>query len=179
MSWTIPRSVAFATIFAGLTFGMSAQAQELEMVEAVTDWTVYVDQDPKVCFIVSQPTKSVARRNGQDVTVNRGDIRFHISVIPGQGVAGEPSFLAGYPLKPESPVKMVIGNAKFDLFPDASVHREYAWPTPADDAALIIAMRKGSDAIVTGVSSRGTTTIDTFSLRGFTAAVEKAKELCK
>jgi len=40
-------------------------------------------------------------------------------------------------------------------------------------------MRKGSDATVTGVSARGTTTIDTFSLRGFTAAVEKAEELCK
>lgn len=179
MGWIIPRGVAFATVLAGLTLGMSAQAQELEMVEAVTDWSVYVDQDPKVCFIVSQPTKSVARRNGQDVTVSRSEIRFHISVIPGQGVAGEPSFLAGYPLKPEAAVKMAIGSTKFDLFPDASVHDEYAWPAPSDDAALISAMRKGSDAVVTGVSARGTTTIDTFSLRGFTAAVEKAKELCK
>lgn len=179
MGWIIPRGVAFATILAGLTLSMGAQAQELEMVEAVTDWSVYVDENPKVCFIVSQPTKSVARRNGQDVTVKRGDIRFHISVIPGQGVAGEPSFLAGYPLKPEAAVKMAIGSTKYDLYPDASAHKEYAWPAPAEDAALIKAMRKGSDATVTGVSSRGTTTIDTFSLRGFTAAVEKAMELCK
>lgn len=178
MGWNIPRGAAFAAILVGLSFGAGAQAQELEMVEALTDWSVYVDQDPKVCFIVSQPTKSVARRNGQDVTVSRSEIRFHISVIPGQGVAGEPSFLAGYPLKPEGVVKMEIGSAKFELFPDTSVHEEYAWPTPADDAALIAAMRKGSDAIVTGVSARGTTTIDTFSLRGFTAAVEKAMELC-
>ena len=59
MGWIIPRGVAIATILTGLTFGLGAQAQELEMVEAVTDWSVYVDQDPKVCFIVSQPTKSV------------------------------------------------------------------------------------------------------------------------
>ncbi len=179
MGWKIPRGVAVATILVGLTFGSGATAQQLEMVEALTDWSVYVDQDPKVCFIVSQPTKSVARRNGQEVTVSRGEIRFHISVIPGQGVAGEPSFLAGYPLKPEAVVKMVIGNTKFELYPDASVHEEYAWTTPADDVALIAAMRKGADAIVTGVSARGTTTIDTFSLRGFTAAVKKAMELCK
>ena len=179
MGWKIPRGVAVAAMLVGLTFGASAQAQELEMVEAITDWSVYVDQDPKVCFIVSQPTKSVARRNGQDVTVSRSEIRFHISVIPGQGVAGEPSFLAGYPLKPEAAVKMEIGSAKFDMYPDAAVHAEYAWTAPADDAALIAAMRKGSDAVVTGVSARGTTTIDTFSLRGFTAAVEKAMELCK
>lgn len=179
MGWTIPRSIAFSVMLVGLTVGTGALAQELEMVEAVTDWSVYVDQDPKVCFIVSQPTKSVARRNGQEVEVNRSEIRFHISVIPGQGVAGEPSFLAGYPLKPDGVVKMEIGNTKFDMYPDAVIHKEYAWTRPADDATLIAAMRKGSDAVVTGVSSRGTTTIDTFSLRGFTAAVEKAMELCK
>ncbi len=179
MGWNISRGVAVATMLVGLTVGASAQAQELAMVEAITDWSVYVDQDPKVCFIVSQPTKSVARRGGQEVSVNRGDIRFHISVIPGQGVAGEPSFLAGYPLKPESAVKMEIGGTKFEMYPDAAVHQEYAWTAPADDTALIAAMRKGADAVVTGVSARGTTTIDTFSLRGFTAAVEKAMQLCK
>ncbi len=161
------------------TLAMGAQAQELEMVEAVTDWSVYVDQDPKVCFIVSKPTTSEARRNGQAVTVSRSEIRFHISVIPGQGIAGEPSFLAGYPLKPDGAVKLEIGNVNFAMFPDASVHAEYAWPNPTDDANLIAAMKRGSDAVITGISKRGTTTIDTFSLRGFTAAVDKAEELCK
>lgn len=179
MGWNIPRTAAILAIVAGVSFGATAQAQELEMVEAVTDWSVYVDENPKVCFIVSQPTKSEARRNGESVTVSRSEIRFHISVIPGQGIAGEPSFLAGYPLKSDGAVKVEIGTVKFDMFPDTSVHKEYAWTAPTDDAALIAAMRKGSDAVVTGVSSRGTTTIDTFSLRGFTAAVEKAMELCK
>lgn len=179
MGWIIPKGIALTALMVGLTFGGAAQAQQLEMVEAVTDWSVYVDENPKVCFIVSQPTKSEAKRGGQTVTANRSEIRFHISVIPGQGVAGEPSFLAGYPLKTDGAVKVAIGTDKFDMFPDAAVHAEYAWTTPADDAALIAAMRKGSDAVVTGVSSRGTTTIDTFSLRGFTAAVEKAMELCK
>jgi len=165
MSWNISRRVAVAAVLAGITLGAGAQAQELKMVEAMTDWSVYVDQNPKVCFIVSQPTKSTARRGGQEVSVNRGDIRFHISVIPGQGVAGEPSFLAGYPLKPEAAVKMEIGGAKFELYTDEAVHKEYAWTAPADDTRLIAAMRKGSDATVTGVSARGTTTIDTFSLR--------------
>lgn len=161
------------------TVGFGANAQDLEMVEAVTDWSVYVDEDPKVCFIVSQPTTSEARRNGQVVTVSRSEIRFHISVIPGQGIAGEPSFLAGYPLKPDGAIKIEIGNDTFAMFPDEEVHAEYAWPNPSDDANLIAAMKRGADAIVTGVSKRGTTTIDTFSLRGFTAAVDKAEELCQ
>ena len=175
--------MSFKTILGAACIAMvsavGAQAQELEMVEAVTDWSVYVDEDPKVCFIVSKPTVSEARRNGQVVTVSRSEIRFHISVIPGQGIAGEPSFLAGYPLKPDGAVKIEIGSDTFALFPDESVHPEYAWPNPSDDANLIAAMKRGSDAIVTGISKRGTTTIDTFSLRGFTAAVDKALELCQ
>ena len=179
MSWKILQAVSVSVLLGATALGAVAQAQELSMVEAVTDWSVYVDENPKVCFIVSKPTKSEAQRGGKTVTVNRGDIRFHISVIPGQGVAGEPSFLAGYPLKPDGAVKVVIGNDTFAMFPDPAVNKEYAWTNPKDDAALIAAMKKGADAIVTGVSTRGTTTIDTFSLRGFTAAIEKAQELCK
>lgn len=179
MSFKISKIVAISAIAATSFAGFSAQAQDLEMVEAVTDWSVYVDQNPKVCFVVSKPTASEAKRNGQVVTVSRSEIRFHISVIPGQGIAGEPSFLAGYPLKEDGIVKVEIGSTSFGFFPDPEVNPEYAWPNPADDSKLIDAMRKGADAIVTGVSKRGTTTIDTFSLRGFTAAVEKAKELCK
>jgi len=40
------------------------------------------------------------------------------------------------------------------------------------------AERLGADAVVTGVSSRGTTTRDTVSLFGFTAAVEDAQARC-
>ncbi|MEO1919575.1 MAG: invasion associated locus B family protein [Paracoccaceae bacterium] len=182
MGWIIPRGIAFTMVMVGLTLGTGAKAQELAMIEAITDWSVYVDVDEnqqKLCFIVSQPTKSVARRNGQAVTVSRGDIRFHISVMPEQGVASQPSFLSGYPLKSDGVVKIAIGSTKFKMFPDTSSHKEYAWTTPADDVALIAAMRKGAEAIVTGISERGTTTTDYFSLRGFTAAVEKAMDLCK
>ena len=40
------------------------------------------------------------------------------------------------------------------------------------------AMKRGSTAILTGVSGRGTQTRDTFSLLGFTAAVEEAARRC-
>jgi hypothetical protein len=39
-------------------------------------------------------------------------------------------------------------------------------------------MKRGAEAVVTGVSGRGTTTIDTFSLLGFTAAIEDAETRC-
>ncbi len=179
MSWKNLRNTLMATALGATVLGGAVQAQELSMVEASTDWSVYVDQNPKVCFIVSKPTKTEARRGGKVVQVNRDDIRFYISIIPGQGVNGEPSFDSGYPLKPDGAVKVEIGDKTFAMFPDSGVDKQYAWTNPKDDEALIAAMKRGADAIVTGVSTRGTTTIDTFSLRGFTAAIEKAEELCK
>ena len=154
-------------------------AQELAMVDSETNWSVYVAESPKECFIVSKPTDWSAQRNGQAVTVRRGDIRFYISIIPGEQVASEPSFLAGYPLKQDAPVEMKIKDTTISLYPNADIHAEYAWPRPDDDAGLIAAMRGGSEATVIGTSARGTITTDTFSLIGFTAAYEKAQEMCQ
>ena len=46
------------------------------------------------------------------------------------------------------------------------------------DARIVAAMKAGADAVLTGSSSRGTKTEDTFSLFGFTAAVEEAEQRC-
>lgn len=154
-------------------------AQELAMVDSETDWSVYVADSPKECFIVSKPTDWSAQRDGQAVTVRRGDIRFYISIIPGEQVANEPSFLAGYPLKQDAVVEMKVKDTTINLYPNADINAEYAWPRPDDDTGLITAMREGSQATIIGTSARGTITTDTFSLIGFTAAYEKAQELCQ
>ncbi len=157
---------------------MPLAAQELAMVDSETDWSVYVADSPKECFIVSKPTDWSAQRDGQAVTVRRGDIRFYISIIPSEQISGEPAFLAGYPLSQDSPVEMKIKDTTISLYPNAEVSAEYAWPRTDDDSVLIDAMRGGAEAIVVGKSARGTITTDTFSLIGFTAAFEKAKEMC-
>jgi invasion protein IalB len=70
----------------------------------------------------------------------------------------------------------LIGKNGFTLFTEG----ENAWaPSGEGDAALIAAFRKGARAKIQGVSSRGTKTTDTFSLNGFTAALEAAVALCK
>ena len=54
------------------------------------------------------------------------------------------------------------------------------WPaSAAEDAKITTSMRRGASAVVTGLSSRETTTEDTFSLLGFTAAVDDAGQRCK
>jgi len=169
-----PIAVCLAVATAGPAFAQSA-----ERVAAHTDWSVFVAANPKECYIVSPPKNSVARRDGQTVEVNRGDIRLYVSFRPDRGVANEVSFSSGYPLKSGNVVKLEVGSNSFNLSPGDGAGAEWAWTDPSEDARAVSAMRAGAEAKITGVSSRGTTTIDTFSLSGFTAAVTDAEARCK
>ena len=56
---------------------------------------------------------------------------------------------------------------------------EFAWPVSnEDDARIVEAMKRGRDVTLTGRSARGTQTEDTFSLMGFSAALEEAQARC-
>ena len=79
-----------------------------------------------------------------------------------------------------------FGEGICDAITGTAAHRlaegseEWAWAaTDADQAAMLAAMKKGAEAVVTAQSARGTQTKDTFSLRGFTAAVEEAEKRCQ
>jgi invasion protein IalB len=170
-------AVAAAAAF-GAAGGHGALAQtQFERAGAQRDWSVFAtgEGDSRVCWIVSKPTASEARRNNQRVQANRGDIYLMVATRPAQNVRNEVSMVAGYTYRADSTVRVEIGSSDFTMF----VQEGTAWPENAQaDDALVAAMRRGSQAKVTGVSSRGTTTIDTFSLSGFSAALEESQRLC-
>ena len=51
-----------------------------------------------------------------------------------------------------------------------------AWTN--EDSKIIYAMKKGVELTVIGLSSRGTKTIDTYTLNGFTASFNKLTKDC-
>ncbi|MGF1445278.1 MAG: invasion associated locus B family protein [Pikeienuella sp.] len=155
-----------------------AVAQTQDRVEVHTDWSVFEAQQGgnKVCWIVSRPKKWVALRGGNQVQVNRGDIYLMVAVRPADQVASEVSFISGYPFRGGSEVEAKVGSTTFKMFTSG----ENAWLRgPAEDEKLVAAFRRGADAVIEGVSARGTTTVDTFSLIGFTAALNSAQKRCQ
>ena len=48
-----------------------------------------------------------------------------------------------------------------------------------EDKAVVAAMSKGASLTVQGNSSRGTPTVDTYSLQGFSAAYKAITDTCK
>lgn len=174
MKFHLARAVA-GLCLAGLATTASAQSQSTNRVAAKTDWSVFVENDPKECWSVSAPKETVNTRDGRVVAVRRSDILLFVFYRPGADVKGQVTFTGGYPFAPGSTVNMNISGNEFELFSEG----EWAWPaTAADDAKIITAMKRGAEATITARSARGTQTKDTFSLLGFTAALEDAEKRC-
>ncbi len=77
-----------AGILAGVVGPGTAAAQTQQRINAIKDWSIFQAgaEGQKVCWIVSQPTKTAAFRSGRSVSVNRGDNFLMVSIRPADGV---------------------------------------------------------------------------------------------
>lgn len=168
---TLRGVTAVAILLAGI--GMAGAQESTNVIGTDGVWTAFAGQSPKECWAVSPPKSTVNTKDGKEVEVTRGDIRLYVAYRSGN--SGEVSFTGGYPFAPDSSVEVDVGGKKFNLFTEG----ENAWTgSPSEDSKLISALRAGSSAVVTGRSSRGTTTKDTFSLSGVTAMTNLAQSTC-
>lgn len=162
-----------AMALSGMAVG--AQEQSSNLVAEITDWSVFEGENPRECWSVAIPDKIVNTVDGRVVARPRGDILLMVFFRPSANVSEQVTFRGGYTFASGSKVNIAIGDSEFDLF----TSDKWAWSeNEAADAKIVAAMKRGADAVVTGLSSRGTNTKDTFSLRGFTAALEEAQKRC-
>ncbi|MEL6952771.1 MAG: invasion associated locus B family protein [Pseudomonadota bacterium] len=171
------KGVFLASVMAAASVGpLWAQDETSDnRVGAETDWSVFVEEDPLQCWVVSTPREIRNTRDDREVAVTRGEILFFVSFWPEQGRSGEVSYTGGYPFEVGSTVSVSIGDSDFQFFTEG----ELAWATTEQqDDQVITAMKRGAEAVLTARSTRGTQTEDTFSLLGFTAAIEDAEARC-
>ncbi|MCT4558793.1 MAG: invasion associated locus B family protein [Pelagimonas sp.] len=153
----------------------TAQESSTNRVNAMTDWSVFEGDNPRECWAVTTYKESVNTKDGRVVAVTRGEILLMVFYRPQAGVNGQLAFTGGYPFANGSTVTVDISGNEYELYTEG----EWAWPaTPQDDAKIVTAMKRGANAVLTAVSTRGTRTKDTFSLLGFTAAVDDAEKRC-
>lgn len=151
-----------------------AKAEETPLLAEHGDWQAFKTKQQNgkdVCFVSSKPVDS------KPTGVKRGDIFFLVSYFQDGSVKDQVQILIGYPFKTGSTAHITIdGSKKFELFTDG----ENAWARKAEtDSDIVAAMKRGSKAVVTGTSQRGTDTTDTFSLKGITAAINAVTKACK
>ena len=82
---------------------------------------------------------------------------------------------AGYPYDQNKIVEVKIDKSLFKFSSEEDTP-ETAWTDK--DKEVIYAMKKGIKLTVFGISSRGTQTIDTYTLNGFTVAYNKLTKDC-
>lgn len=161
-----------AIVLAGPAFA----AEKPMALGTFKNWSAYTAGTgaDKTCYALSQPVASDPK------TVTRGQIYFLISDFPARKAKGEPQIVPGYAYPANGTVSVTVGSDKFTFFTKNEGDNGSAWlKSTAEEAKLVAAMQKGSRAVVTGASARGTTTTDAYSLSGITAALQKAHAECK
>ena len=124
-------------------------------------WSAFKDESGKnkLCYIASEPTKKTGNYK------RRGDTYVLITQRPEEKKFDVFELRAGYNYKKNSTVIIDIADQKFDLF----TYKNTAWARNSKtDRSLARAMIRGQTMTVTGISSRETKTLDTYSLKGFT-----------
>lgn len=159
----------------GLMAGSAAMAQAVIPGGDNGDWKAYTfkKNGVTVCYMASAPKKSAGDYSKRDAAYAL------VTNDPTTNSRGEVSFVAGYAFKKDSTVSVTVGSRTFELFTKTDKAPDGAWTQgPEDDRDLVAAMIGGNEMIVKGVSARGTETVDTYSLSGFTATKKVIDKTC-
>jgi Invasion associated locus B (IalB) protein len=138
------------------------------------DWGAYTASPGgrKVCFALARPSSSQTNPPNRP----RDPAHIFISTRPAEQVRNEVSVIIGYTFKDKPSPTIEVGPTKLNLYTE----KDGAWISNAgDEARLVEAMRRGSDLVVKGTSSRGTQTTDTFSLKGLGQALDRVAQECR
>ena len=135
------------------------------------DWETYVinSDTGKVCFAQSKPVLQSPKNSSREA-------RLFISFRPGEKITNEISVTAGYEFNNKNSVIAQSGKNKYklDLIQDG-----FAWMTGTKlEIKMIKTMKRGSRIMITGNTQNGSSTIDHYSLLGFTKAYNATKANC-
>ena len=150
----------------------AAMAQAPTQIGKYSAWGAYsyTAGGAKVCYVLTIPQAKKPEKG-----IDHGDNFFLVSQKPGQNVAFEPQFMAGYELKAQTKVTVSVGDKSFSMFSSG----KSAWmENAAEEPSLLAAMKVGKTMSIAATSKRGTATAYTFSLSGISKALDAVKS-CK
>jgi invasion protein IalB len=161
------------------------------LVGSYGDWKVYHSASgrAKICYLLAEP------KTREPDEEKRDKAYAFISERPAERVRNEVSFVMGFEVATAADLKdrkhdkkakkadadpaaptVVIGEAEFALAPKGN---DLWVKNPAEESQVIDEMRKGSSLVIKAIPKRGRATTDTYSLTGFSQAVDKALKDCQ
>ncbi len=199
-------AAAFAAFLFGFSAEAASKKTEVgkpNLVASFGDWNVFVGQAGKgrICYTLAQP------KAREPDSLKRDPGYAFISDRPAEGVRNEVSFIMGFDIsggtesdsktdakpaakpgaKPAKPSKAegksksipapvaTVGEQSFDLLPKGS---DLWVKNAARESALIAEMKKGVTLEVKAASIKGNESTDSYSLSGFSQAMERLQKEC-
>jgi len=137
-------------------------------------WGAYMasPNGKKVCFALAKPSSS------KTIPANRprDPAYAFVSTRPSEKVVNEVSIMIGYAVKPGSESTLQVGGATYAMYTQG----DGLWiKNAAEEARMVEAMRKSADVVVKATSTRGTETVDTFSTKGLSQALDRVAKDCR
>jgi len=154
------------TLFALITILFSSVSNSLFALERGS-WTLSKNDD--WCYIGSLPIKS-----DLPDTKKRGENYILVYKIIGSD-ENIVQVEAGYQYDLDEDIVVTIDDTSFKFY-STEDSSETAWTN--NDEKVVYAMKKGLVLVLSGQSSRGTITNDTYTLKGFTSAINKLNKDC-
>ena len=152
----------------------AAGGAEPTLIGQFGTWGAYTasPNGKKVCFALAKPSSSKTNPPNRP----RDPAYAFISTRPAEKVVNEVSVMIGYTLKPGSESTLEVGGASYAMYTQG----DGLWiKNAAEEERMVEAMRKAADVVVKGVSTKGTESTDTFSLKGLSQALDKVAQDCR
>jgi hypothetical protein len=151
-----------------------AGSTEPTLIGQFGTWGAYTatPNGKKVCFALAKPSSSKTNPANRP----RDPAYAFVSTRPAEKVINEVSVMIGYTLKPGSESTLEVGGGTYAMYTQG----DGLWiKNAAEEERMVDAMRKASDAVIKGVSAKGTETTDTFSLKGLSQALDRLAQDCR
>jgi hypothetical protein len=144
-----------------------------EQLGSYGEWGAYAAQNgrSKTCYALGQPRERTPKAKLKDASAY-----IFISTRPAENIHNEVAINLGYPTKDGSAAIADIDGDSYELITKGT----NAWvKDQSREREFVGAMRGGAKLIVKAASSKGTSTTDSYSLKGLSDALARAVQECK
>jgi len=157
--------------FCATTQARAADATDPVLIGSYDGWNAYHfrDKGGPVCFM----SRAADKQEGK--FKKRGKVVFFVTHYSADKDKNVVSVSGGYDFKPKDLVTLSIKSKKFPLYAQGGM----AWTKDqTEDNAVIKELLAGATMTIKGTSSRGTSTADTYNLKGSTEAYRAITKDC-
>ncbi len=144
-----------------------------EQLGSYGEWGAYAAQSGRnrTCYALGQPKERTPKTK-----LKESAAYVFISTRPAENIHNEVAINLGYPTKDGSPAVADIDGDSYELITKGT----NAWvKDQTREKEFVGALRGGSKLIVKASSSKGTSTTDSYSLKGLSEAIARAVQECK